>query len=311
MALCRDQVFVPEGAKPLPATFRVLITRYNVARPGFRARAGISNAAEHRRWLDERLKLFKSFCLPSVLKQTMQPDLWALGLDGDEREAVQPVLDAVRSYPWIVPAWQERQGESHETEAQSFARVIVPRVMHDHSHVMLTRVDNDDSLGREYLSYASVYAAAVRARNPALDDFWICFPFGADYFERRCWVWVYPGNPFLSRVQTRERFLERQVYWVEHTKVLRPNYPLFLPLTTEPMWLRNFHGGNVKPNRFGGRLRFVPTNEVLRNFGVELRELDAAGVGTSDWRAGAKRASRRIAKRVRRALRRLQSSSAR
>jgi hypothetical protein len=287
------------------------MTRYNLVLPGFRARAGVSNTAEHRHWLDERLKLFKAFCLPSVLRQTMPPDLWVLGFDGDEREAVEPVLDAVQHHPWIVPAWQERQGDTHEGVTKCFARVIAPRVTDEHSHVMLTRVDNDDSLGREYLSYASLYASAVCARTPALDDFWICFPLGAAYFERRCWVWVYPGNPFLSRVQTRARFLELQVYWVAHTNVLRPDYPLFLPSTTEPMWLHNFHGGNVKPNRFGGRLRFVPTSDVLKNFSVQLGERDTAGLETGGWRAGAKRASRRVAKRVRRALRGLQSSGVR
>lgn len=305
MSLCQDQVFVPGVAKALPATFRVLMTRYNLALPGFRDRAGISNPAEHRRWLDTRLKLFKSFCLPSVLGQTMRPDLWVLGFDGDDREAVEPVIDAVKDHSWIIPAWQERHGDAHEPVAKCFAREVLPRVKPEHSHVMLTRVDNDDALCREFLSYASLYARAVCARNPALDDFWISFPFGADYFEQRCWVWMQPGNPFLTRVQTRDRFLDRQVYWIVHTKVLSPDYPLFQPLTTEPMWLRNFHGGNVKPVRWGGRLRFVPTREALEVFGVRLRELEE--IRPLSWRLGPQRAARRVAKRVRHVLRRFRS----
>ena len=304
MGLCPDQVLRPGGTAILSA-FRVLMTRYNLALPGFRTRANISNPAEHRRWLDRRLQLFLGFCLPSVVHQAMRPDVWLLGFDGDDREIVEPVLEAVKDRPWIVPAWQQRVGESHEPMGDCFSREILARLTNDHSHVILTRLDSDDSLARNFLLYTWQYSATVTARNPDIADFWVSFPFGTDYDERRCWVWMYPGNPFLSRVQTRERFLKKQKFWIPHTKVLEPRHNLFQPITTEPMWLRSFHGGQVGGRTLprAGRIRLVPTREVLRNFGVKLKYLGELRPASASWSEAARLVARRFAKRLRRSRR--------
>src|SRR5215204_3128119 len=98
MAIWGDSVYHPAEKLVLPA-FQVVATRYNLALKHFRAKAGISQDADHQRWLDERLKLFTTFCLPSMLNQKRRPHLWLLGMDGESRDAVAPVLDAIKDHP--------------------------------------------------------------------------------------------------------------------------------------------------------------------------------------------------------------------
>jgi Putative rhamnosyl transferase len=270
--LCGDNVYRGKRGAAMQSAFHVVVTRYNLAIPDFRARVGISSPSDSQRWLDTRLRLFKSFCLPSMLNQTTPPHLWILGFDGESRDAVAPVLEAVKDHPWIVPAWQKKIRRSgYEDYKGAFVREILLHLTSAHSHVILTRLDSDDSLGRGFLNYVSRYSSAVCDSYADISDFWIFFPMGADYFKHRCWLYVYPGNQFSSRVLTREAFLTESFIFRDHSAVTSPYDTVFLPITTEPVWLHTRHGGNVGSGRPGDtrRIRLGPTPIVLEQFGVK------------------------------------------
>src|SRR5688500_7922876 len=128
MLLVHDHTLnLPDAAAKLPAV-HVLLTRYKLPIPGLRAREGISDRVERQRWLEARLPLFTSCCLPSVLAQTKRPDLWLLGFDGHSRDAVAPVIEAVKGYSWIVPVWQDEANDPFASWFFGIRREVLGRL---------------------------------------------------------------------------------------------------------------------------------------------------------------------------------------
>ncbi len=296
MLLVHDNTLrLPDAAPALPA-LHVLLTRYNLPIRGFQAKVGNTGRAERQRWLDARLPLFRSFCLPSVLAQTRRPDLWLLGFDGESRDAVAPVIDAVEGHSWIVPVWQDESGDPIALWTSAVKREVSVRLQSGHSHVIATRLDNDDALQRTYSKHVHGYASLVAHSRPELQEFWITFPFGIDYLDKSCFLRVYPENAFQSLVMTRTRFVEKARLMGVHSSVLRKGYTVFPAVTTSPMWLRNIHGGNVMSAR-NRRAKFalVPTDKVLRQFGLNRDALE----NRHAWRAPAQRLLLRLLKRFR------------
>jgi Putative rhamnosyl transferase len=249
----------------LPA-LQVLITRYNLPITDFRAKVAITDAASQRRWIEARLPLFTSFCLPSVLAQKKRPDLWLLGLDPASREVVAPVIEAVGDYSWIVPVWSD-----HATWAESVKRETVNRLDDSHTHVVLTRLDSDDAIHKTFFRRVAEYAASVQTRRAGVSEFWITFPIGADYYKRRCFLRLYPGNAFQSVVKTRDGLVAHRRLMASHPTVLRSKDAVFQAVTSVPMWLRNIHGGNVtSAHRHDAKIALAPTRYVLRQFGVTV-----------------------------------------
>jgi len=302
MRLCHDGIFKGSDGSDLSA-FQVVLTRYNMEF-GPRKTAKRWASPKRQRWLENRLDHFTTFCLPSLVNQTKHPDLWLLGFDGESPEAVQPVLDAVKDYPWIVPVWQQGVAGVYEDKVLAFTREILARLPLDRTHLITSRVDNDDAINRHFLEFIRAYSSAVVA-NKCLEDFWLAFPFGAFYSGTRCISYVYPNNPFCSRVQAVSILADdsRTVFEFQHARLFLNGCKVFLPLTEDPMWIRNYHGENLAVARIATRRRFSPTSSraVLRECGVELaRERKPADHWARSWESSAdgRRSRRHWAKRL-------------
>jgi Putative rhamnosyl transferase len=270
MSIWVDSIYHPWEKLEAPV-YHAVLTRYNVV---IKRTENPGKSRERRRWLDERLQLFEAFCLPSMLNQTKRPDLWLLAMDGHSREAVQPVLDAIRGHPWIVPAWQSRIDGIYEEHSRVFAREVIARLPAGTTHIITTRVDNDDAINATFLEYLQSYSASVLHKQPDVDDFWLVFPVGADYLNGRCRMYVCPINAFCSRVQKVNAFLDdrQTVYATQHARLFAEGHKVFLPITPEPMWIRNFHGNNLSYASMADRRNFTAsaTRTVLRQCGVKL-----------------------------------------
>ena len=113
-----------------------------------------------------------------MLSQVKRPDYWLLGFDGERREAAEQVLAAVRGHDWIVPVWQRRSGGVHEHPSRLFDREVWERIGEHYIHIVTARLDNDDAINRWFLHDLHQYSAALLAKQPALEDFWVSFPTG-------------------------------------------------------------------------------------------------------------------------------------
>jgi hypothetical protein len=225
--------------------------------------------------LPSRLRTFESICIPSVLSQVDRPDLWLLGFADEWRDDAAPALGAVKEHPWIIPVWQQKTSARHERVYACFQREIHSRLNDTFTHVITTRLDNDDAINRSFTRHLAQYTAAVAHKEPELEDFWISFPFGANYHGSASRIYTNPTNHFLSRVQTVRHFRATEISTalaINHNRLFEGRR-VFLPITTDPMWLEVIHDSNVThASARTELLRFKRPETVLARFGVGRSE---------------------------------------
>jgi putative rhamnosyltransferase len=267
-----DGIFDPTARYPRLPALNVVLTRCTMAVP-WSARWAKSRIDA---WLRDRLEVYSTFCVPSMLNQVQRPDVWLLGFDGEARDLAQPMLDIVKAHNWIVPVWQRKVGQVHEHPYTAFRREIVTRLESTrYTHVISTRLDNDDALNSWFVHHVARYSAAVIQNQPNLEDFWVSFPIGSYCYGDSCALFGNPTNHFLSRIQSTAHIRAEETstaLYGNHNRVYDRG-AVFLPITQEPMWMEVAHDNNVlNPGGESSRIRFRRPDLMLRRFGIRKRK---------------------------------------
>lgn len=241
--ILRDAIW-PRPADPpeTPRLGHVVTTRY--AMRIYRENTPREDRSEFLTWLRHRTEVFRTVCLPSVLSQTRKPSRWLLGLDGTNRGDFDELLELIEPYSWIEPVWQEENDTFH----QPFVRRL-RKLPASWEAVATTRVDNDDALAVTYLNQVHHYSSAVFIAEPEITDFWIAFTHGAQLVEGALHTYMHPSPHFLTRVMRlpwSDAHKASSSMAINHGRLRDdPDRRVFLPLSSQPMWLQNVHGQNV------------------------------------------------------------------
>ena len=128
--------------KPVSHVQHFLITRFN-QNVSFVERPLHLDAA----WLADRFKLFEAFCLPSVRAQSSQNFQWIVLFHPDTPGVFQErIAELQKTLPLFQP---EFLGGAFEPEA--VAATVRRHVAKHTTHVITSRVDNDDCLADRYI----------------------------------------------------------------------------------------------------------------------------------------------------------------
>ncbi len=219
-----------------PTFAHIVLTRFNV-RFGI---TGKTPSTSHD-WLLPRLKLFETFCLPSMEAQLV-PHQWLLLCDANTPPDVQERLN---SYEACTPIWVEGV-----LSDQRIARLVSERLRPSATHLITTRLDNDDAIADDFL---------LRVQNAfaGQDSTYLNFPFGYQWQDGKLYHSVQLANPFLSYVERVRQSVRTPrvttVYSGQHSflRTIAPVQQLWAP----PMWVQVLHGGNVA-NEMCGIRRF-------------------------------------------------------
>ena len=157
-------------------------------------------ASDPRQWLEERLELFNSYCLPSVTGQSCQDFTWLIYFDalspGDiiarMRDIVLPWnnIEIMVRNEWYVPGfvspWKERAPRESE-----IINDIIDRVAGETQWVLTTRFDSDDGLRRDFVErlHEAISAPTQEFLN---------FPNGIIYYNDQSYLYHHPSNAFIS-----------------------------------------------------------------------------------------------------------------
>ncbi|TDR89288.1 class I SAM-dependent methyltransferase [Enterovirga rhinocerotis] len=246
-SLLDDGIFTYENPRPQLPIFYALLTRFNMFLPQFRDTGRILSEEDFAVWLKKRAAIFAQTCLPSVVGQARRPDRWFIGFDETRRDHIQPVLDLIKPYPWIVPVWQRVINGEHESARLVFVRSVAEALRPDHRYVLTSRVDNDDAINKLFCEAVDDYAAAVYEKLPDERDFWISFPYGMQYNGDTCRVFPLNNNAFLSKFERADAFPKMKGATAlsgNHSRVFSKGR-VFTPMTRFPMWIQMVHGSNV------------------------------------------------------------------
>jgi hypothetical protein len=161
-----------------------LLTKFNVARYDHVAdRYG--QTVRTPDWLEERLVLFETFCLPSIAGQTSLDFTWLISYGADSEPAFLAELGRGRAeFPFVLVP-----------ETTSFEDAVAERLDPAASVVITTRIDNDDAFRRDALEVVRASAGAARE--------FLNFPWGysLDFPSGEARLTWQPSNPFLSLVE--------------------------------------------------------------------------------------------------------------
>ncbi|MHC4949224.1 MAG: glycosyltransferase [Planctomycetota bacterium] len=221
-----------------------LLTRFNV-RTRFAEGAPVCEPA----WLDARFDLFERFCLPSVRAQTVAGFRWLCFFDAGTPDAFRARIDRCAEGDAFEAVFVEGAfGPERILEA------VRTRVRPGATHVITSRLDNDDAISRDYVEQvqATFRGQDVEVVNLAAG---YCWHRGRIYLRR------VPRGPFVSLVERVAGL--RTIHGGRHADAatLGP----VRQLDDRPSWIQVIHGGNVS-NRLRGERR--PIGELGDRFAL-------------------------------------------
>lgn len=214
-----------------------IITPFYVRRH-FTAKTGkIEEQFASLEWLDDRLRLFETYCLPSVAAQSDQNFSWFLYFDDSTpQKYLDRVGAAISRYGNIFikrcAFWEG------STLVNDVASTLDERTR----WVITTRLDNDDGLQRGFVSM--LHSAAEETTE------FLNFPRGIIWYSGKCYLYSHPSNAFLSKVEPAHSL---RTVWIgphEHANRIAP----VRQLSQTPAFLQVIHGNNVSNKPRGTRI---------------------------------------------------------
>lgn len=263
----------------MPAPFQhLLLTRFNVRI--------FSDRGTDPDWLRHRFRFFETVCVPSVLEQTTRAFRWLLFCDAEtpgwalEKLRVLVGDDSRVTLAFVIGP------ESADQRWRAVATALRPET----THLITTRLDNDDGLSRTFLE-------TVQHQFAGQDFEYVNLPAGHTCFLGRIYRWRDESNPFLSlieridgRASGAQTVMARAHQRVKHAHVVRQ-------VECGPAWLQMIHGQNVW-NMVRGRQR--PLAEIRSLYPASVHAAIARSTGLWARREAWDYWMRRLAKRLHR-----------
>lgn len=194
-------------------------------------------------WLEERLRLFELYCLPSIQKQTCQDFIWVLL--GDIRTPENYKLQ-IEHYTVLLPQIRTCWLPYQEDGYHSCYKQIAQDLAKDADKLISTRLDSDDTLSSDYIEH--VQEIAKRGTRGM-----ITFPHGKQTFtkDHKSFEIRYIQNHFLSRIEDSGY---DTIMVFDHSLVQKSALQIFE--TEQPMWDEVVHGGNIH-NDFEPKYQYI------------------------------------------------------
>jgi hypothetical protein len=214
----------------------VLITRFNLKIHEW-DRDKNDNVVNNSRWLTNRIRLFLTYCLPSVLQQSKKNFSWHLFFQEGSKDQVKAVLEALAPHPFISSHFLG----GYEQFQQRLPQIIASSCRVPVSHLITSRLDNDDALHRHYIRDLQ------KTFRPEMDKVVLDFPKGlcVDLSQSPRLVRLqFPQNQFISLVERyRDNHTPVTVFTSKHNQWGPPYTVVSLPQPDR--WLQVVHDTNV------------------------------------------------------------------
>lgn len=233
-----------------------LITRFNV--PNSEWRKSIEEGGTTwSEWMEERMELFKSYCLPSVKNQSEENFTWLICIDPNTKKKYRSFLESInlnKKKCEIVEV------SSYGILADKLGNFIKNDLNCSKEYVITSRLDNDDAIERRFIGH--IQNEFNRQKFQPL-----IFPHGYqlvlvedDKYMKKVKL---PKGPFISLIERTESEVST-VLSKPHTKW---NFKKVKSLTKYRPWLQLVHGKNIANGEVIGRT--ITNLDTKERFGFE------------------------------------------
>jgi hypothetical protein len=213
-------------------------------------------------WLENRLVLFKRYCLPSVIAQSNQDFTWLLYFDETTpRDYLRKIRDLIAGHENI----KIRLGGLFTPKIH--AADVRAELDPDTEWAVTTRLDNDDGWHRDFVK--NLHEQLRFDRREFLN-----FPTGIIYYRDRTYLYRHSSNAFLSFCEPADDL--STVICANH--IFAGEVAPIRQLSGPPAFLQAVHGGNQSNKPRGIR---VHRTMALNGFEA-LTELFSAPAAESD-----------------------------
>lgn len=248
---------------------KYILTRFNLR---LWSRDKYFRKIERERWLDERFRLFETYCLPAVKAQTEQDFRWFLLIDRDTPPRYKERMQRYKqAYPAIT--WVEVAPEHSSHFGHIFAQIVANDLLATEQEVsayLTTYLDNDDAPACNYMQRIS--QACLHCHESTI----FTFPHGLQYFEKMNIATGirYPNNHFLTLFEPYlpQRAIRTVYNLGSHGAIYKHRCLPIRELGTaqEPAWAEIIHSGNVANDiGYHWRASLVTQKDILvTDFGI-------------------------------------------
>lgn len=229
----------------------LLMTPFNVKR---QVRAGAAPQRASVEWLKNRIVLFRTYCLPSVVSQSCRDFKWLIFVD-DQTPSVY--LDEIEEMLGSDPRFILIKCSEWSSEMLRQSVILHSRFGAD--WLLTTRLDNDDGIAVDFVE--RLHEGIVFNKQSFLN-----FPDGVLLFNKMTFLYRHRSNAFLSFFEPISH--PKTVWCIAHEQA--GEVAPVLQLHGRPAFLQVVHGGNVSNKTRGFR---VDRRVAVLPFWSGLREV--------------------------------------
>lgn len=232
------------------------------------------HSIEPESWFEERLKLFETYTLPSVIGQTCQDFTWILLVDSETPTAYRMrMMDYRKRCPQITfVAVKEQMGPQYPLMFQQVVnKLLTKRGANDGDLCLTTYFDNDDCLNKDYIK--DIHDRLLNDNKLSQEDGFLVFDYGIQYFTEMGMATrvKYPNNHFMTlseKVESGQSPSVRTCYgYGSHFNIEKRKVAPVRHVTNaeKPMWIEVIHGKNVDNDVIMTlHTRFINDRQLLR-----------------------------------------------
>ena len=233
----------------ISCTINFVVTRFFLKE--FRFNRYKENFDEYE-YLRNRCQLFLKFCYPSVISQLRENDRWYLLVSPEYIDFVKSQLVNIDSKVLV----------GNFSKAQIYEKLN--NVIDSDMLPCVTRIDNDDTLGADYLMLLNKVVCSISKK---LDYGFVIFPYGVQYDIRsnEIGIMMYNDTHTFS-VFYKHLIQDGSVPWLfdySHASMFENSLNFVMCNTTLPMWSENLSGTNQANSKRGSCLRLINEQFLL------------------------------------------------
>ena len=197
--------------------------------------------------MDDRLRLFEKYCVPSIKAQTCQDFEWLIILD--RRTSQDDIFNIHRLAPRAVlfyNIWPDTKFHERKSEQGTWKGSFVHRAEFKSEYAIMTRLDNDDAINVNFAKYVQDALLPIEEPHNTIVDFLN----GCFYDEKtgKCHLCRHStGSPFITFVSKVSPYMDT-VYRTSHREMCihRKDKPKYIAhdYPNQVMWAEVIHENN-------------------------------------------------------------------
>lgn len=216
-----------------------VLTRFNLPL-GVWQKDKHNHATNTAAWLEQRVELFKTYCLPTMTTQSTTDFIWIVLFWDQSPEYVRQMNEELKQqHPFYVPCYLSEEQAKHPVDYVN--EMIKHYVEPDTQYVLTTRMDNDDALAVDAIEEIQRCAQTTEFRQTYIINLLKGIQYYPQYNISLLLDWK--ENHYCTMVEKVSDHYTT-VNSFNHVKVY-DSYPVVLAGKDRTMWMEVCHGSNV------------------------------------------------------------------